>query len=191
MALVTSGIIHLAAVSEHVAESALHGPFFLVLAVVADRLGRAGNGRWPAAVRRGYALLNAAVIGLWFVSRSTGLPAGSEPWQAEAVGIADLLCTALEAVVVVLLVLMKRRPEGQQSAALTKAQRRMVAVGARWGSLPSPLLLLPPARRTSDNAPDQHGHQVSAATGRPAYIHSVTGACSSPVRCLPSLHAAI
>jgi hypothetical protein len=74
--------------------------------------------------------MNAAVIGLWLVTRTTGLPVGPEPWEAEAVGTADLLCSGLEAVVVVLLMVTVQRPDVHESVALTQVQRRMVAVGA-------------------------------------------------------------
>ena len=84
----------------------------------------------PLPVPRLFAATNAAVIGLWLLTRTTGLPVGPEPWEAEAVGTADLLCSALEAVLVVLLVLMVRRLDLRESAALTKVQLRMIVVGA-------------------------------------------------------------
>jgi hypothetical protein len=125
-----AGLIHLAVVSEHASEWWLYGVFFLVLGVL--QIG------WAALALEGsrlaapglYAAMNAAIIGLWIVTRTTGLPVGPEPWKAEAVGTVDLLCSALEAVVVVLLVLAVQRPDVQESAPLTKAQRRMIAVGA-------------------------------------------------------------
>ncbi|MFI6673720.1 hypothetical protein [Kribbella sp. NPDC050470] len=124
-----AGLIHLTVVSEHVAEWWPYGAFFVVLAVaqiawavqlLADDLH---HPRLVAAV-------NAAVIGLWLVTRTTGLPVGPEPWEAEALGTADLVCSGLEAVVVVLLMLTARRPNVQESTALTKVQLRMIAVGA-------------------------------------------------------------
>jgi hypothetical protein len=72
----------------------------------------------------------AAVIGLWLASRTIGLPVGPEPWTPEAVGTADIVCTALEAVVVALLVLAARRPRVHESRGLTRPQRWMVAIGA-------------------------------------------------------------
>jgi hypothetical protein len=84
------------------------------------------------AMSRRFAALNAAVILLWLVSRTIGLPVGPEPWQAEAVGTADLVCSGLEAAVVVLLLLLltARQADLQESTALTKVQLRMIAVGA-------------------------------------------------------------
>jgi hypothetical protein len=125
-----AGIIHLAVVGEHVSEWWLYALFFLVLGVVQVAWAVQAMERGPLPVPGLYAAVNAAVIGLWLVSRTTGLPGGPEPWVAEAVGTADVLCCALEVVVVVLLVLSVRRPQVQGSTTLTKAQRRMVAVGA-------------------------------------------------------------
>ena len=96
-----AGIIHLAAVSEHVAQWWLHGVFFLVLGVVQIAWAVQAMERDRLPVPHLFATLNAAVIGLWLVTRTSGLPVGPEPWQAEAVGTADLVCTGPEAVVVV------------------------------------------------------------------------------------------
>lgn len=156
-----AGIIHLAAVSEHAAHWWLHGVFFLVLGVVQIGWAVQAMEGGPLPVPRGYAALNATVIGLWFVSRTTGLPVGPEPWQAEAVGTADLLCSALEAVVVVLLVWTMREPQVQESATVTKAQRRTLAVGAVVATVITAVALggKPPV---PGHFSGQHGHHASA-----------------------------
>jgi hypothetical protein len=163
-----AGLIHLAAVSEHAAHWSVHGVFFLVLGVV--QLGWAVQAMESSSLPapRLYAAVNAAVIGLWFVSRTMGLPVGPEPWGAEAVGIADLLCSALEAAVVVLLVVTMRRPQVQESAALTTAQRRMVAVGAVVAAAVTVAALAanPPV---FGHAPHPHDrHSGAAVAGPPA-----------------------
>ena len=125
-----AGLIHLAVVSEHVSEWWLYGVFFIVLGVVQMAWAVQAMAGDPVPVPRLFAAMNTAVIGLWVVTRTTGLPVGPEPWEPEAVGTADLLCSALEAAAAVLLMVMVRRPDVHESAALTKVQRRMVAVGA-------------------------------------------------------------
>jgi hypothetical protein len=125
-----AGLIHLAVVSEHVAEWWLHAVFFIVLGVVQIAWAVQAMERDRLPVPQLFATLNVAVIGLWLVTRTTGLPVGPEPWQAEAVGTADLVCTGLEAVVVVLLILTARRPNVQDTTARTKVQLRTIAVGA-------------------------------------------------------------
>jgi|SRR5947209_20583595 len=52
-------------------------------------------------------VLCLGVVVVWALSRTTGLPIGPEPWQREPVGAADLIATADE-VAIVLLVLTRR-----------------------------------------------------------------------------------
>jgi hypothetical protein len=125
-----AGLIHLAVVSEHVSEWWLYGVFFLVLAVVQMGWAVQAMSGDPLPVPHLFAAMNAAVIGLWFFTRTVGLPIGPEPWQAEAVGTADLLCTVLELVVVVLLVLTIQRPSVHESAPPSHEQRRLIVAGA-------------------------------------------------------------
>jgi hypothetical protein len=124
-----AGVIHLAVVSEHAAEWWLFGVFFLVLGVVQIAWAAAAMEGNELPVPRLFATLNAAVIGVWVVSRTIGVPVGPEPWVTEAVGVADVIATSLEAVVVVLL-LTARRGNNLESTALTKGQLRMIALGA-------------------------------------------------------------
>ena len=49
------------------------------------------------------AIVNVGVIAVWLVSRTTGLPFGSQPWIPEPVGFADLFATSFEVVLVVLI----------------------------------------------------------------------------------------
>ncbi len=70
-------LVHLAVVEEHFDESALFGIFFVV----------------AGALQIGWAM-----VALWAVTRTVGLPVGPEVWTPEAVGRADVLCIALEVV---------------------------------------------------------------------------------------------
>jgi hypothetical protein len=125
-----AGLIHLAVVSEHVAEWWLYGVFFLALGAVQIAWAVQTMEGDALSVPRLFATVNAAVIGLWVVSRTIGLPVGPEPWAAEPVGRADVVASALEAVVVVFLVVAVRRRQVQESRALTKPLRWLVAIGA-------------------------------------------------------------
>jgi hypothetical protein len=162
LASLGAGLINLATVSDYVSESSLYGAFFLVLAVVQIGWAVQAMERGPLPFPQLFAAVNVAVIGLWFVSRTTGRPVGPEPWVAGTMRNADLLCIALEAVVVVLLVLTVRRPQAQESAALTKAQRRMVAVGAVAAAAVTVAALAanPPNFR---HAPHTHGDHAAEA----------------------------
>ena len=125
-----AGLIHLAVATGHAAEWWLYGVFFIVLGVVQLAWAVQAMDSPPLPVPRLFAAMNAAVIALWLVSRTIGLPVGPQPWTPEAVGTADIVASALEAVVVVLLVLTVRRPRVHESSALTRPQRGMVAFGA-------------------------------------------------------------
>jgi hypothetical protein len=96
-----AGIIHLAVCPEHFRETVLFGAFFAVAAVAqlvwADRILRADASDrllvWGA-------LGNAAVLVLWVVSRTTGLPIGPDAGVAEGVGPLDTLAGVLEVAIV-------------------------------------------------------------------------------------------
>ncbi|HEX6568955.1 MAG TPA: hypothetical protein VF015_07315, partial [Acidimicrobiales bacterium] len=96
-ACVGAAVIHFAYAPPHLDEAASHGAFFLAVAWAqlgaAVALARWRDARWPWWAAAG---LNAAVIGVWVVSRTIGVP-GSD---AESVGFADVLATGLEAVAV-------------------------------------------------------------------------------------------
>ncbi|GAC1411625.1 MAG: hypothetical protein NVSMB57_06630 [Actinomycetota bacterium] len=47
------------------------------------------------------AIGNAAIAGLWIVSRTVGLPMGPMPWKPESAHSPDILATVLEALIVV------------------------------------------------------------------------------------------
>jgi FtsP/CotA-like multicopper oxidase with cupredoxin domain len=96
--LATAGAagIHLAVVPEHFGDYPLFGVFFLVvgLAQLAAALGvpLAPNRRRLVAVASGM----LALVGLWAVSRTVGLPIGPEAWRPEPVGVPDVVCETLQ-----------------------------------------------------------------------------------------------
>lgn len=98
-ASIGAGLIHLAVTQDHFEEWWLYGLFFLsvggtqigwaVLALEQDR----------PPIPRLTAAANLAVVVLWAVTRTSGLPVGPEPWTPEPLGRADLLASVLEVVV--------------------------------------------------------------------------------------------
>ena len=88
--------IHFSVIQEHLAQDYAFGVFFIGIA-------------WFQAIwaqvyllRRSYllagigAIVNVAVVGIWVVSRTTGLPFGPTPWVPEAVGPLDMFATGFE-----------------------------------------------------------------------------------------------
>jgi len=100
--------IHFAVIDQHVVEYWLFGVFFVVVALA--QLG------WAVAVvsnptRTVYivgALGNTLIVMTWVISRTSGLPFGPEAGEPEPVGVADVVSTALEVVVVVGTLLLLR-----------------------------------------------------------------------------------
>ncbi|MGH2830763.1 MAG: hypothetical protein ACRDJM_09795, partial [Actinomycetota bacterium] len=95
-ALAAAAGIHLAVALEHFRRAPLHGLFFAGLGIVqvawALQLMRTTKRSTLPVI----AIANAAIMGLWAVSRTIGLPGDSR----EAVGLADLVATLLEGAVV-------------------------------------------------------------------------------------------
>jgi hypothetical protein len=93
-----AGAVHLAVAAEHFVEFRLYGAFFVVLGVAqiawAAALALRGTSRKLALI----ACANAAVVGVWVVSRTVGLPIGPDPGSAESIGFPDALATAFELV---------------------------------------------------------------------------------------------
>jgi len=92
--------IHSAVSAEHFEEAFIYGAFFL-----AASSAQAG---WAVVIayRPNRALLlvgaagNAAIIVLWILTRTVGLPVGPQPWHPEAIGTLDLISTLLELAIV-------------------------------------------------------------------------------------------
>lgn len=95
-----AGLIHLAFVGEHLQEYVPFGLFFLasgLFQVVWAVMVFSPRSRAFFAIGL---VVNAGTAILWAVSRTAGLPIGPEHWTPEAVGVPDVACTILEAIVV-------------------------------------------------------------------------------------------
>ncbi len=94
------GLIHVGAAVDHFDELPLYTVAFGMLA--------ATQMLWAGAILRRPSerllllggAFNLAVIGLWIVSRTAGLPIAPQAWVPETVGVADLVETVGELVVV-------------------------------------------------------------------------------------------
>ena len=91
-----SALVHFAVAPEHFGEWRGFGLFFVLCAEVqlgwALLLGRTHGPRMLSLGLTGSLLL----VGLWVLSRTSGLPFGPDPGVAEEVGIPDLVSVALE-----------------------------------------------------------------------------------------------
>jgi hypothetical protein len=88
--------VHVAVCPEHYQEHLLYGVFFTIAA--SAQLGwaallLASGRRWLLEVG---ALANTAMLALWLVSRTTGLPFGPGAGEVETVGRFDIIATSCE-----------------------------------------------------------------------------------------------
>jgi FtsP/CotA-like multicopper oxidase with cupredoxin domain len=147
-----AGAIHLAVVPDHLHEYLLFGIFFAV--VGAAQLGAAAAMVRPTRrLQAGLAIGQLLLVALWLVSRTTGLPIGPEPWTPEEIGVADVICIALEllavAVLVGLLVRAPRRrsrrtPWAAAAVVVPVAISTFVGVGTGLSGMPEAFSLAPP-----------------------------------------------
>jgi hypothetical protein len=124
--LATSGI-HFAVMGEHFREYAAFGVFFSLVAWF-QALWAIGVVVSPTRPMLAIGLVvNAAVVVIWLVSRTAGLPIGPEPGTAEPAAFLDVLSTVLEigVAVVTATLLVRGRPTGSPGG----SRNGLIAVG--------------------------------------------------------------
>jgi hypothetical protein len=125
---IAAAAIHFAVVGDHFDVGLLHGLFFVTVAwaqvlwalavLVAPR---------PAVLTAGI-VGSAAIVAVWALSRTVGVPVPPDPWSPEAVGVADLVATGLELVVIAGGVVALSRPR-TVAASTVAAGSVTVAIG--------------------------------------------------------------
>jgi hypothetical protein len=91
---IVAGLIHAVAMIEHFSHYWLYGVFFLVLTYGQVLWGMALLRR-PVGVRalRAGAIANVAIVAVWVISRTVGVPVGPDAGRPEAVGAMDVAAT--------------------------------------------------------------------------------------------------
>ena len=95
-----AAVVHFAVTPEHFRENVLFGLFFVVVATLQLAWGAAVIARESRSLYLGGAVGNALILGVWALSRTTGLPLGPDAGSPEPVGLLDGLATVYQAVVV-------------------------------------------------------------------------------------------
>ncbi len=116
---VAAGVIHAVAMVDHFDHYWLYGVFFLVVTYAQVLWGiwvyrHAPNPRVLVAGGVG----SLAVVAVWVVSRTVGVPVGPETWDPERIGAMDIMAT-LDQLVLAALVVALVAPEGRVGARLT------------------------------------------------------------------------
>ncbi|MGI9149056.1 MAG: multicopper oxidase family protein [Chloroflexota bacterium] len=132
-ALLTLGaaLIHLASAPAHLGEFLPFGLFFLGVGSAQIIFAIQLVVRPTRRMALGLAAGSLALVGVWAVSRSVGLPIGPTPGVPESIGLTDVICNAIEVIAVLLLLALAMRPPRLSA-------RRLWLVGL--GSLPSAVL---------------------------------------------------
>jgi hypothetical protein len=128
--------MHAAASAQHVAEWPLAAAFFAVLAVAQLGLGAwmwtRPDGRALAAAAAG----SAAVVLVWMVSRTTGLPFGPEAGHPESAGVLDVVTSVDELLLAACAIALLHdrghlllRPLAMRAALIASLAAAMVAGG--------------------------------------------------------------
>jgi len=107
-----AGVIHAAVVPEHLAEQWAFGAFFILAAVFQIAWAIVLVLRPTAIVITTGVLANGAIIAVWALSRTIGLPIGPEAWMPEPVSTVDVTATSAELLLVASLVLVRARRAG-------------------------------------------------------------------------------
>ena len=112
VAILTFGVaaIHFAVVPDHLDEYLPFGLFFIVLGFAQVALGLAAIIRPSQRLFAWAAFGTLAVLALWVITRTVGLPIGPDAGQPEAMGVTDVCAAVLEGVAVLLFALLAWGP---------------------------------------------------------------------------------
>jgi hypothetical protein len=192
---VAAGIIHLLAAREHV-EHPLVAAFFVSLACAQFAWGALVVWRRSRIVLTAGIAGNLAVVGIWVLSRTTGIPIMDATRDVEAVGFADGVATLFELVSALGAGLLLSLPTVAVRAVLPRlrAQRLIAGTAAVAMVLTVPAFLTDTEGHAHDDAHvlgatqvndslDGHTHEATAAIGRtsaPSHAHKDVAATSTP-----------
>jgi len=117
------GLAHLSVVAEHAQEARLFGAFFLASGIAQLGWAVLASGGISRRAVLAACIGNAAIVALWVVSRTSGLPIGPGSGTPESVGFADVVATGYEALIVVGSIWLLRsqgRPFGASMVSLVR-----------------------------------------------------------------------
>ncbi len=180
-----SGAVHLGYAPHHLSEDWAHGWFFVVvgalqIAFAVLVVARPRRWLWATAL-----VLNVAVIATWVVSRTSGLPVGPEALRHEDASAPDIVCTALEAGVVVLAAIALAAPER-----LTRPVRQRWIAGASVVTVSGLAVVAASLMLTPSYVDDHGGADHVHEAGADGHDHATTVALDGSTPCEQSGPAA-
>lgn len=125
-----AGATHFSVVGEHYHEHIVYGLFFMALAWFQVLWAAGMLLRRSRRILLAGAVVNALVIVLYVVSRTSGLPLGPEAWEPEGAAALDIVCTVFEALIVVLAAALWQRHEESEPSRILPSSRAGIAAAA-------------------------------------------------------------
>ena len=128
-----AAIVHLVVVPAHFRDTTASGVFFVVAAVAQAATAFALRRSAPRGLLIGVLVLNLTLIVVWGWSRATGLPIGPTRGQREAAGLADVVATMYELVIVwATFRLLLARAQASPKLALASSTARIICSMSIW-----------------------------------------------------------
>lgn len=107
---------HAVVIREHVDEAALYGAFFIAVTIAQVLFAAIVMVRPDRALLCLGAIGNAAIVVLWVVTRTAGIPLGPKAGEVEPVGLLDILAAVTELAIVVAAVVALRQAAMSRTA---------------------------------------------------------------------------
>lgn len=175
----TVGAVHFGYAPHHLADDWAHGWFFMILgayqvAFAVLVVARPRRWLWWSAV-----VVETASIATWIVSRTVGLPVGPEDLRTEAAGAPDIVCAAIEAMIIVLALVAVLAPTWLERPARDRTSTRFAAIAVGTVAVVLGALVLTPSYTAAHEAASGHTHtEVEVVTGDSPC--ELAGAAASP-----------
>jgi hypothetical protein len=171
-----AGVIHLAVSGEHYELSWMHGTFFAVVGWLQISWAVGVVLRPNRRLLVAGAIGNAAIIGVWVMSRVWGVPIGPDAWTPESVALADLLSSGCELGIVALSLAVLVRPALAQHKLRPGLAVPVVGTAGVGVAVVASLSLTPAFASTHNHGGNAAGHVHSAAVAGHDHSASSSGA---------------
>ena len=169
--LAGAALIHAAMLPSHLDESAVEGAGFVVAAWAQALLAVGVLVRPTRRLFLAVVVTNAALVAVWVVSRTAGLPFGAHAGHAESVSVVDGICVALE--VVALLVAGALATNAGRVVGGGRVRRLVAVAGAVAAVAFATAAVSSPSAR--DHAAGSHGAHGGDAHGGDAHGEAAAG----------------
>ena len=183
-----AGAVHLGYAPHHLSEDWAHGWFFVLtgaaqIAFAVLIMARPRPWVWRLAL-----VINALIIVTWAWSRTSGLPFGPEALRHEDASAPDIVCSLLEAGIVVLAGVALAFPERLTHQVRDRWSARFTVAALSVGAIVVSAVMLTPSYVEAHQAGAGHVH--AAGTTTDGHNHSTTVALDGSTPCEQSGPAA-